>query len=169
MVVFGFGAHPGIDDGPGLLCLAQQADQDGLDLFSLSDHPYLGGRLDAYAGIGFLLGATSGIAGFANVTNLPTRPAPMLARTVTSLSALSGGRVVLGVGAGGILDRVTELGAPRLSPAAAVEAFDGGRSAARRAAHRGRTWGRRRTAPGGERARPTRCGRAARLSGLEAC
>jgi alkanesulfonate monooxygenase SsuD/methylene tetrahydromethanopterin reductase-like flavin-dependent oxidoreductase (luciferase family) len=50
----------------------------------------------------------------------------MLARTVTSLSALSGGRIVLGVGAGGLLDRVTELGAPRLSPGAAVDAVEEG-------------------------------------------
>jgi hypothetical protein len=33
------------------------------------------------------------------VTNLPSRPAPVLARTLTSLSALSGGRVILGIGA----------------------------------------------------------------------
>ena len=32
--------------------------------------------------------------------NLPSRPAPVLARTLTSLSALSGGRVILGIGAG---------------------------------------------------------------------
>jgi alkanesulfonate monooxygenase SsuD/methylene tetrahydromethanopterin reductase-like flavin-dependent oxidoreductase (luciferase family) len=123
-VVFGFGTHPGIEDGPGFLRLVQQADQDGLDLFSLSDHPYLGDRLEAYAGIAFLLGATRRIAGFANVTSLPTRPAPMLARTVVSLAALSGGRVVLGVGAGGRLDRVTEVGAPRLSPGEAVAALE---------------------------------------------
>ncbi|MFF5263990.1 LLM class flavin-dependent oxidoreductase [Actinomadura viridis] len=100
-IVFGFGAHTGIDDVPELLRLAQQADRDGLDVFSLSDHPYFGGRLDAYAAIGFILGRTERVSGLANVTNLPTRPAPMLARTVTSLSALSGGRVVLGMGAGG--------------------------------------------------------------------
>jgi alkanesulfonate monooxygenase SsuD/methylene tetrahydromethanopterin reductase-like flavin-dependent oxidoreductase (luciferase family) len=34
-----------------------------------------------------------------NVTNPPSRPAPMLA-TITSLSALSGGQIVLGIGAG---------------------------------------------------------------------
>src|SRR5258705_13465368 len=101
-VVFGFGAHSGIDDGPELLRTAQPADRDGLDLFSLSDHPYPGGRLDAYASIGFILGRTQQLGGFANVTNLPTRPAPMLARAVTSLSALSGGRIVLGMGAGGL-------------------------------------------------------------------
>ncbi|MFI0406783.1 LLM class flavin-dependent oxidoreductase [Actinomadura sp. 3N508] len=123
-VVFGFGAHTGVGDVPGLLRLAQQADRDGLDIVSLSDHPYIGGRLDAYAAIGFVLGRTERIAGLANVTNLPTRPAPMLARTVTSLSALSGGRVVLGMGAGGLWDRITDMGVPRLSPGAAVDAFE---------------------------------------------
>ncbi len=123
-VVFGFGAHSGIDDGPELLRMVQQADRDGLDLFSLSDHPYIGERLDVYASLGFLLGHTQHIAGFANVTNLPTRPAAMLARTVTSLSALSGGRVVLGMGAGGLWDRISDMGVPRLSPADAVDAFE---------------------------------------------
>ncbi|MFD1151571.1 LLM class flavin-dependent oxidoreductase [Saccharothrix hoggarensis] len=123
-VVFGFGAHSGIEDGPELLALAARADRDGLDVFSLSDHPYLGGRLDAYAAVGFVLGRTENIAGFANVTNLPTRPAPLLARTVTALSALSGGRVVLGLGAGGRWDRISDLGVPPLSPGEAVDAFE---------------------------------------------
>lgn len=123
-VVFGYGAHSGIDDVPGLLRMAEQADRDGLDLFSLSDHPYIGERLDAYASVGFVLGRTRHISGFANVTNLPTRPAAMLARTVTSLSALSGGRVVLGMGAGGLWDRISDMGVPRLSPGDAVDAFE---------------------------------------------
>lgn len=122
--VFGFGAHSDISEAAELLRMAQQADRDGLDIFSLSDHPYLGERLDAYASIGFVLGGTRRIAGFANVTNLPTRPAPMLARAVTSLSALSGGRVVLGMGAGGLWDRISDMGVPRLSPGAAVDAFE---------------------------------------------
>ncbi|MFD8498797.1 LLM class flavin-dependent oxidoreductase [Amycolatopsis sp. NPDC059657] len=123
-VVFGFGAHSEIAEGPELLRLAEQADRDGLDLFSLSDHPYLGARLDAYAALGFILGRTRHLGGFVNVTNLPARPAPLLARTVTSLSALSGGRVVLGMGAGGLWDRIADLGVPRLSPADAVDAFE---------------------------------------------
>ncbi|CAN3980123.1 LLM class flavin-dependent oxidoreductase [Kitasatospora purpeofusca] len=123
-VVFGFGAPGDLADTASLLDVVQQADRDGLDHFSLSDHPYVGGRVDAYAALGFLLGRTGRISGFANVTNLPSRPAPMLARTVTSLSALSGGRVVLGMGAGGIWDRITDLGVERLTPGAAVEAFE---------------------------------------------
>ncbi|MFB4307497.1 LLM class flavin-dependent oxidoreductase [Actinomadura sp. GTD37] len=123
-VVFGFGAHSGFGDLAELLDLVRQADRDGLDHFSLSDHPYIGERLDAYASLAFLLGGTRRIAGFANVTNLPTRPAPMLARTVTSLSALSGGRVILGIGAGGLWDRIADMGVPRLSPGDAVDAFE---------------------------------------------
>ncbi|NUT95327.1 MAG: LLM class flavin-dependent oxidoreductase [Saccharothrix sp.] len=123
-VVFGFGAHSVVDEGPELLRMAQLADREGLDIFSLSDHPYLGNRLDAYATIGYVLGQTRRLAGFANVTNLPTRPAPMLARAVTTLSALSGGRVVLGMGAGGLWDRIADMGVPRLSAGDAVDAFE---------------------------------------------
>ncbi|MFC0623411.1 LLM class flavin-dependent oxidoreductase [Kribbella deserti] len=123
-VVFGFGAGSEIATTPELLQLVQQADRDGLDHFSLSDHPYSGGRLDAYAAVAFLLGQTRQITGFVNVTNLPTRPAPMLARMITSLSALSSGRVVLGMGAGGLWDRIADMGVPRLSPGEAVDAFE---------------------------------------------
>ncbi|WP_238013126.1 LLM class flavin-dependent oxidoreductase [Dactylosporangium sp. AC04546] len=123
-VIFGFGAHSRIDERAALLRMVRRADEDGLDLFSLSDHPYLGARLDAYATIGFALGGTTRIAGLANVTNLPSRPAPLLARTVTTLSALSGGRIVLGMGAGGLWDRIADLGVDRLTPGQAVDALE---------------------------------------------
>lgn len=77
--------------------LITQADRDGLDLFTVADHPYFGAKLDAYALVSFLLGQTERIAGMVTVTNLPSRPAPVLARTITSLSTLSGGRILLGI------------------------------------------------------------------------
>ena len=86
----------------GRVRLAAQADRDGLDLFTVADHPYFGDKLDAYALTAFLLAQTERITGMVAVTNLPSRPAPVLARTLTSLSALSGGRIILGLGAGGI-------------------------------------------------------------------
>ncbi len=121
----GLGAGNGADasDVAGDSRLVIQADVDGLDLFSLADHPYFGEKLEAYAALGFLLGLSTRISGVVTVTNLPSRPASVLARTVTSLSALSGGRVVLGVGAGGIWDMITRQGVPRLSPGAAVRAM----------------------------------------------
>jgi alkanesulfonate monooxygenase SsuD/methylene tetrahydromethanopterin reductase-like flavin-dependent oxidoreductase (luciferase family) len=104
--------------------LAAQADRDHLDLFAVADHPYFGAKLDAYALLAFLLGRTEHITGAVSVTNLPSRLAPVLARTVTSLSALSGGRVVLGIGAGGIWDMITRQGVPRLSGGEAVRAME---------------------------------------------
>lgn len=104
--------------------LVAQADQDGLDLFTVADHPYFGEKLDAYALLSFLLGRTERISGAVTVTSTPSRPVAVLARTVTSLSALSGGRVVLGIGAGAIWDMIVNLGVPRLDGASAVRAME---------------------------------------------
>ena len=126
-VLFGasLGQWNGADaaDAAGRIRLATQADRDGLDLFTVADHPYFGDKLDAYALTGFLLGQTERITGMVTVTNLPSRPAPMLARTLTSLSALSGGRVILGIGAGAIWDMIVKLGIPRLDGGSAVRAM----------------------------------------------
>lgn len=127
-VLFGasLGQWNGADAGnvAGVLELASTADREGLDLFTIADHPYFGDKLDAYATVAFALGRTSRVSGVVGVTNLPARPAPVLARTITSLSALSGGRVVLGMGAGAIWDMITKLGVPKLTPGAAVLAME---------------------------------------------
>ncbi|HWD83999.1 MAG TPA: LLM class flavin-dependent oxidoreductase, partial [Kribbella sp.] len=123
-VRFGYGSPDSVQDVAAIVRLAQQADRDGLDHVSLADHPYVPDMLDGYAAIAFLLGRTERLSAFVNVTNLPLRPAPVLARTATSLAALSGGRFVLGLGAGGAWDRITTMGVPELRPAEAVEAFE---------------------------------------------
>ena len=93
----GLGLEAGVHQVDEMLGHARLADEAGLDIFSVSDHPYFAERLDAYAALGFVLGATSNITGAVIMTNLLSRPAPILARTVTGLSTISGGRVVLGV------------------------------------------------------------------------
>lgn len=113
-----------IGDVTRVLDLAAEADRGGLDMFTIADHLYFGDKLDAYAAAAFLLGRTARVSGIVTVSNLPTRPAPALARTIASLSALSGGRVVLGIGAGAIWDLITKLGIPRLTPGAAVRAME---------------------------------------------
>jgi len=123
-VLFGLGLETGVHHVSEMLGRARFADGAGLDLVSLSDHPYFAERLDAYAALGFVLGATSDITGVVICTNLLSRPAPMLARTVTGLSTISGGRVVLGMGAGGLEEEIAALGVPRLSPAARVRALE---------------------------------------------
>ena len=125
-----FGASVGQWNGADVASAAEiahrvaYADREGLDLFTVADHPYFGEKLDAYALVSFLLGRTERIAGAVAVTNLPSRPAPVLARTITSLSALSGGRIVLGIGAGAIWDMIVKLGVPRLDGGSAVRALE---------------------------------------------
>ncbi|MEV6982462.1 LLM class flavin-dependent oxidoreductase [Sphaerisporangium sp. NPDC051017] len=123
-ILFGFRVPVEVGAVAEVLRCAALADRAGLDLFATSDHPYYGDHLEAYATLGFVLGRTTTIAGVTTVTNTPTRSAPLLARTLTSLSALSDGRVVYGVGAGGVWDDITSFGAPRLSPSAAVRAME---------------------------------------------
>ena len=103
---------------------ARLADEAGLDIVSVGDHPYFAERVDAYAALGFVLGATSNVTGAVIMTNLLSRHAPILARTVTGLTTVSRGRVVLGIGAGGMEEEIVALGVPRLSPGARVRALE---------------------------------------------
>jgi len=123
-VLFGIGLENGVGQVSEMLGHARLADEAGLDVFSFSDHPYFAQRVDAYAALGFVLGATSNITGAVIMTNLLSRPAPVLARAVTGLSTISRGRVVLGMGAGGMLEEIVALGVPRLSPAARIRALE---------------------------------------------
>ncbi|MGH3259904.1 MAG: LLM class flavin-dependent oxidoreductase, partial [Streptosporangiaceae bacterium] len=76
----GLGAWNGVDvtSAAESAHLVTYADREGLDLFTVGDHPYFGEKLDAYALVSFLLGRTERITGAVAVTNLPSRPAPML-------------------------------------------------------------------------------------------
>jgi alkanesulfonate monooxygenase SsuD/methylene tetrahydromethanopterin reductase-like flavin-dependent oxidoreductase (luciferase family) len=123
-VLFGLGLESGVHQVDEMLGHARMADEAGLDFLSIGDHPYFAERIDAYAALAFVLGATSSITGAVIMTNLLSRPAPVLARTVAGLSAVSRGRVILGLGAGGMQEEIDALGVPRLSPGARIRALE---------------------------------------------
>jgi alkanesulfonate monooxygenase SsuD/methylene tetrahydromethanopterin reductase-like flavin-dependent oxidoreductase (luciferase family) len=123
-VLFGLGLENEVHQVGEMLAHARVADEAGLDFVCLNDHPYFANRLDGYAALGFVLGATSNVSGAVIMTNLLSRPAPILARTVTGLSDISGGRVILGIGASGMEEEIIALGVPRLSPGARVRALE---------------------------------------------
>jgi Luciferase-like monooxygenase len=123
-VLFGINLEAGVSQVSEMHAHARFADDAGLDLVCVGDHPYFADRLDAYAVLGFVLGATSNVTGAVIMTNLLSRPAPILARTVAGLSTISGGRVVLGIGAGGMWEEIVALGVPRLSPADRIRALE---------------------------------------------
>jgi alkanesulfonate monooxygenase SsuD/methylene tetrahydromethanopterin reductase-like flavin-dependent oxidoreductase (luciferase family) len=123
-VLFGLGLECGSHQVNDMHRHARIADEEGLDFFSISDHPYFADRVDAYATLGFILGATSNISGGVICTNLFSRPAPMLARTIAGLSVHSGGRTILVLGANGSWEEVDALGIARLSPGARIRALE---------------------------------------------
>lgn len=99
------------------------ADRAGLDLVTYQDHPYQPRFHDTYALLGYAAARTERVKLAANVTNLPLRPPAVLARTVASLDILSGGRVELGLGAGGFWDAIEAMGGPRRKPGESIEAL----------------------------------------------
>lgn len=106
--------------GPTLVKIAQTADVWGFDRISVGDHvwqsPYLGGPerevLSCYATLAFLTAHTSRIKPIAVATAEPYWQPVLLAKTVTTLDVLSGGRAWLGIGAGDYEEEARGSGLP---------------------------------------------------------
>jgi hypothetical protein len=103
--------------------LARRADEAGLDLVSVQDHPYQPAFLDTWTLLTAIAATTSRVSVFPNVANLPLRPPAVLARAVASLDILSGGRAELGIGAGAFWDAIEAMGGPRRTPGESVVAL----------------------------------------------
>ena len=87
-----------------LLELAREAEVAGWDGWFLWDHvnwPDMGPHADPWIALGAVASRTSRLVLGTSVTPLPRRRPVMVARAALTLDALSGGRFVLGVGAGG--------------------------------------------------------------------
>jgi alkanesulfonate monooxygenase SsuD/methylene tetrahydromethanopterin reductase-like flavin-dependent oxidoreductase (luciferase family) len=104
--------------------LVRAADDGGLALVGIQDHPYQRHFFDTWSLIPTLLAETKRISFFTDVANLPLRPPAVMAKAAASLDVLSGGRFELGLGAGGIPDVISNFGGPRRTPGEAVEALD---------------------------------------------
>jgi alkanesulfonate monooxygenase SsuD/methylene tetrahydromethanopterin reductase-like flavin-dependent oxidoreductase (luciferase family) len=104
--------------------LVRAADEAGLDLVGIQDHPYQGRFLDTWSLLPTLLAETNRISFFTDVANLPLRPPALMAKAAASLDVLSAGRFELGLGAGGFPDVVAGFGGPRRTPGESVEALE---------------------------------------------
>lgn len=100
------------------------AEDAGLDLVGIQDHPYQRRFLDTWVLIGHLLARTSRIRIFPAVANLPLRPPAMMAKAAASLDLVSEGRFELGLGAGGFLEAAAGMGAPPWTTGESVEAVE---------------------------------------------
>ena len=106
--------------GPMLAKIAQTADGAGFDRISTMDHVwqshYLGGPerevLSCYPTLTYLAAHTSRIKLLALATASPYWHPILLAKTVTTLDVLSGGRAWLGIGAGDYEEEARGSGLP---------------------------------------------------------
>jgi F420-dependent oxidoreductase-like protein len=106
--------------GPTLAEVVQAAEAAGFDSIDVADHlwqhPLLGGpevsQIEAYTTLGFIAAHTRRVRLFALATAVSYRPAGLLAKMVTTLDVLSGGRAMLAIGAGDYPEEAAGLGLP---------------------------------------------------------
>src|SRR3954451_12512759 len=103
--------------------LVRAADEGGLGLVGIQDHPYQSHFLDTFSLVAVLLAEPERFSFFPDVATLPLRPPAMMAQAAASLDVLSGGRFELGLGAGAFWEAVGAMGGPTRSPGEAVDAL----------------------------------------------
>ena len=118
---FGSFITPANDPPQAAVARAQLSEELGFDLVSFQDHPYQPAFLDTWTLLSWVAARTETIDIAGNVLNIPMRPAPVLARAAASLDLLSGGRLSLGLGAGGFWDAMAAMGVTRRTAGESVE------------------------------------------------
>ena len=106
--------------GPRLGEIARLAEEAGVDRVSVMDHVWQIGHLgppehemlEAYTALGFLAAATSRVKLLTVVTAVVYREPGLLAKALTTLDVVSGGRAMLGIGAGDYVEEAEGLGLP---------------------------------------------------------
>jgi alkanesulfonate monooxygenase SsuD/methylene tetrahydromethanopterin reductase-like flavin-dependent oxidoreductase (luciferase family) len=121
---FGVSIIPAVDALETGRAVVAAADEAGLDLVGIQDHPYAPKFVDTFALIGELLAATRQIRLFPDVANVPLRLPAMIGKTAATLDLLSGGRFELALGAGAQWERIAGMGGPSRTPGEGVSALE---------------------------------------------
>jgi alkanesulfonate monooxygenase SsuD/methylene tetrahydromethanopterin reductase-like flavin-dependent oxidoreductase (luciferase family) len=128
----GYNVSTSAADGADPLEDALEVEEMGFDFVSLSDH--LHGdhpTFETWTLLTWIAAGTERVRVLTNVLGLPYRPAPVVAKMAESLDRLSGGRLVLGLGAGGADAEFTAFGLDPGPARARVAALDEAVTAAR--------------------------------------
>lgn len=100
------------------------ADDLGFDVIGVQDHPYQRRFYDTWTLLTAIAMRTERITVFPDVANLPLRPPAMLAKAAATLDILSGGRLELGLGAGGFWPAIGAYDGPVRTPGESVSALE---------------------------------------------
>jgi alkanesulfonate monooxygenase SsuD/methylene tetrahydromethanopterin reductase-like flavin-dependent oxidoreductase (luciferase family) len=112
-ITFGLSLYPSVDQLSETRQLAQAADSAGIDYLAIQDHAYNPEFLDVWTLITYLAAETGRISFVPDVADLQLRPPTILAKAAASLSVLTGGRIVLGVGGGASAGGIAAMGGTR--------------------------------------------------------
>jgi alkanesulfonate monooxygenase SsuD/methylene tetrahydromethanopterin reductase-like flavin-dependent oxidoreductase (luciferase family) len=120
---FGLSIVPTSADVELARALVRRAEELGLDLIGVQDHPYQRRYLETWSLIADLLARSERIRVFPDVANLPLRGPATIAKQAASLDVLSGGRFELGLGAGAFWEAIAAMGGPVRSGGQALKAL----------------------------------------------
>ena len=109
--VFGLSFTPYSHNIEAIFKLAKAADDLGLDIIGIQDHPYNGSFADTWTLISALAASTNKIRYFPDVSDLPMRQPAILAKSAATLDIITKGRIELGLGVGGFWDAIQSWGA----------------------------------------------------------
>jgi len=121
---FGVFLTPDAEDPERTVRRATTAEELGLDLIGVQDHPYQRRFLDTFSLLAYIAGRTEKITLTPDVANLPLRPPAVLAKAAATIDVLSAGRFELGLGAGAFWDGIVAMGGLRRTPGDAVGALE---------------------------------------------
>jgi len=93
-------------------------------LIGVQDHPYQSRFVDTWTLLTAMAMRTKRIHVFPDVANLPLRPPAILAKAAATLDLLTGGRVELGLGAGGSFEAIKAIGGPMRTRGESVDALE---------------------------------------------
>jgi alkanesulfonate monooxygenase SsuD/methylene tetrahydromethanopterin reductase-like flavin-dependent oxidoreductase (luciferase family) len=121
-LIFGVGVPASAAPGDDPVGMAQEAERLGYDFVSAADHPCGGSpSYETTIMLTWIAARTSRIKVASRVLAVPFRRPAMVAKLAASLDLLSGGRFILGLGAGHSDQEIAALGAPALSPAGKID------------------------------------------------
>lgn len=121
-LIFGVGVPASAAPGDDPVGLAQEAERLGFDFVTAGDHPFgPSPSYEATAMLTWIAARTSQIKVASRVLGVPFRRPAMVAKLAVSLDQLSGGRFILGLGAGYSDEEIAAVGGPALSPAEKID------------------------------------------------
>jgi probable F420-dependent oxidoreductase len=119
-IVYGFHGF----DSDGLIAEARHAESLGFDLFCVPDHLHSASPTpEPWTALTWIAAVTEHIGVMSNVLGLPYRAPAVTAKMAETLSRLSGGRLVLGLGTGGYDREFSAFGLAERSPGQKVSAL----------------------------------------------